>query len=157
MLFPIYDNIDTNIKSQNISANTDNNNNKDNSKEIITKLELEIVQLKEELEKGKEEKESLTSNISELEKDINVKNKKNELLENELNNKNNEIEGDNKLLNELKIEKERLIYKLKDYKTTEESNLSQIKILKSYIKEIEKQKNNESDSIQKKKIVKKRN
>ena len=59
--------------------------------------------------------------------------------------------------NELKKEKEKLNNKLKDYKTTEESNLSQIKILKSYIKEIEKQKNNESDSNKKKKIVKKRN
>ena len=151
----IYDNNnDLNINSPNISANNDNNNN--NNKEIISKLELEISQLKEELEKRNEEKESLASNISTLEKNINDKNKKNEILENELNNKNNEIEDENKLLNELKCDKEKLIQKLKEYKNIEELNLSQIKILKNHIKEIEKHQNIESDSNQNKKNNKKK-
>ena len=148
----IYDNNDLNMNSSNISANHDKN---ENSKEIIAKLELEISKLKEELEKGKEEKESLTSNISVLEKDIDDKNKKNEILENELNNKNNEIQDENKIVNELKLEKERLIQKLKEYKNIEELNLSQIKILKNHIKEIEKHQNNESDNNQNKKNKKK--
>ena len=149
-----YDNNDLNINCSNISANHDNKENSKDSKEIIAKLELEISKLKEELEKGKEEKESLTSNISALEKNINDKNKKNELLENELNNKNNEIEDENKLVNELKIDKEKLIQKLKEYKNIEELNLSQIKILKNHIKEIEKHLNVETDSNQNKKSKK---
>ena len=147
----IYDTNDLN-NSPNISINNDNNII---NKETVSKLELEIVHLKEELEKKNEEKESLTSNISILEKDITEKNNKNEFLENELNNKNIKIEDENKLINELKTEKERLIQKLKEYKNYEELNLSQIKILKNHIKQMEKQQNTDSDQNNKKHIKKK--
>ena len=147
------DNNDSNNNTPNISMNNENNSN---NKEIISKLESEIAQLKEELEKRKEEKESLSSNISILEKDISDNLNKNKLLENELINKNIEIEDENKLIEELKSEKEKLIQKLKEYKNIEELNLSQIKILKNHIKEMEKHQNIiESDSHNKKPTKKK--
>jgi hypothetical protein len=131
--------------SPNISYNTDNPINK----EMISKLESQISQLKEE-------KESLTSNLSVLEKDINEKISEKEILENELNNKNNIIKDENILIGELKAEKEKLIHKLKEYKNIEELNLSQIKILKEHIKQMEKQQNVDSEiNVNKKKTSKK--
>ena len=121
--------------SPNISFNTDNAANK----EMISKLESEITQLKEE-------KESLASNLIILEKDMTEKINEKELLKNELNYKNNILKDENILITELKIEKDKLIMKLKDYKNNEELNLSQIKILKEHIKEMERQQNTDADS-----------
>ena len=121
--------------SPNISFNRDNAANK----EMISKLESEITQLKEE-------KESLASNLIILEKDMTKNINEKELLENELNYKNNKLKDENILITELKIEKDKLIMKLKDYKNNEELNLSQIKILKEHIKEMERQQNIDSDS-----------
>ena len=147
-----YDNNDSNNNSPNISAHNDSN--KDN-KEIISKLESEIVQLKEEIIRKDEEKESLTTNISILEKDINEKINENEILENELNNKNSKLEDENKIIGELKSEKDKLLIKLKEYKGIEELNLSQIKILKNHIKEIERQQNTDTENTDSKSIKKK--
>ena len=130
-------NYENNItKSQNYSFNKDSDNTI--NKEMILKLESEISQLKEE-------KENLASNLSVLEKDINEKINKNEMLENELNDKNNKIKDENILIDELKAEKEKLISKLKEYKDIEELNLSQIKILKEHIRDMERQQNIDLD------------
>ena len=129
-----YDN--NNTKSQNYSFNKDNDNS--NNKEMILKLESEISQLKEE-------KENLMSNLNILEKDINDKINHNEMLENELNDKNNKIKDENILIDELKTEKEKLISKLKEYKNIEELNLSQIKILKEHIRDMERLQNIDLD------------
>jgi len=129
-----YDN--NNTKSQNYSFNKDNDNSI--NKEMILKLESEISQLKEE-------KENLMSNLNILEKDINDKINHNEMLENELNDKNNKIKDENILIDELKTEKEKLISKLKEYKNIEELNLSQIKILKEHIRDMERLQNIDLD------------
>ncbi len=84
--------------------------------------------------------------MSNLEKDINEKINEKEELKNELNDKNNKLKDEGTLIDELKIEKDKLIMKLKDYKNNEELNLSQIKILKEHIKEMERQQNIDSDS-----------
>ena len=47
-------------------------------------------------------------------------------------------------INELKMEKEKMLEKIKEYKNLEELNKEQIKALKEHIKEIEKKKNNKS-------------
>ena len=52
------------------------------------------------------------------------------------------ISEESKQLNELKIEKEKMLEKIKEYKDNEELNLEQIKALKEHIKEMEKMPNN---------------
>ena len=147
-------NNNSNNNSPNISTNNDNNNLF--NKETISKLEDEIKDLKEEIEKAKEEKENLTTNINVLEKDISNKINENEILENELSNKNNKLEDENKMINELKSEKDKLILKLKEYKNSEELYLSQIKILKEHIKNLEKQLTSDKNvSLKKKELIKK--
>ena len=148
--------------SRHINNNNIPNNNcqnipekNENKEEIISKLESEISRLKEELSKNKEEKENLDANISILEKDISDKINENEILENELINKNNKIEDENKIIGELKLEKDRLLTKLKEYKNNEDLNLSQIKVLKNHIKEIERQQNIESENADNKSLKKK--
>ena len=147
-------NNNSNNNSPNISTSNENNNLF--NKETISKLEDEIKDLKEEIEKAKEEKENLTTNINVLEKDISNKINENEILKNELSNKNNKLEDENKMINELKSEKDKLILKLKEYKNSEELYLSQIKILKEHIKNLEKQLTSDKNvSLKKKELIKK--
>ena len=152
---PIYESNDVNTNPQNLSANNDQNSN---DKEIIKKLEIENSQLKKEMEKIKEEKENLSSNISLLEKDISITKNEKENLENELIDKNNEIINENKIVDDLKSEKDKLLHKLKEYKSIQESNISQILILKNQIKEMERQQKNLeiSDPNTNKKYLKKK-
>ena len=127
-----------------------------NNNDMVSILESEISKLKSELKKGKEEKDNLLLKLNILEKDISDKNNKNELLENELKFKNNKVEEDNKLIGELKSEKHKYIQKIKEYRNIENLNLSQIKILKSQIKEMERQQNVEIENTKNKKDISKK-
>ena len=125
-----------------------------NNKEQIKKLEEEIEILKDDINKKDE-------NIVKLEKDLNDINNKNILLKNELNIKDNKMNNNDILINNLKSEKEKLINKIKDNKNLEESFKIQIDTLKLQIKEMNRQQkenleinNNKSD---KKKDLKNQN
>ena len=125
-----------------------------NNKEKIKKLEEEIEILKDDINKKDE-------NIVKLEKDLNDINNKNILLKNELNIKDNKMNNNDILINNLKSEKEKLINKIKDNKNLEESFKIQIDTLKLQIKEMNRQQkenleinNNKSD---KKKDLKNQN
>ena len=145
--------VDNSTKINNLS---DRNSYNINNKEIVSILKSEISQLKNELKKGKEEKEILISKLNVLEKDISDKKNENELLENELNYKNNEVEEVSKIIDELKSEKNKYIQKIKEYKDIDNLNLTQIKILKSQIKEMERQQNNEIENNKNKKEITKK-
>ena len=142
--------------STKINNLSDRNSYNINNKEIVSILKSEISQLKNELKKGKEEKEALISKLNALEKDISDKKNENELLENELNYKNNEVEEVSKIIDELKSEKNKYIQKIKEYKDIDNLNLTQIKILKSQIKEMERQQNNEIENNKNKKEITKK-
>ena len=74
--------------------------------------------------------------------DFNLKNYNLTKELNELKKKNNSNSEESKIISELKLEKEKMLEKIREYKNTEELNVEQIKALKEHIKEIEKRKNN---------------
>jgi chromosome segregation protein len=78
-------------------------------------------------------------NIIKLEKDLNDINNKNMLLKNELAIKDNNMNNNDIIINNLKSEKEKLINKIKDNKNLEESFKIQIDTLKLQIKEMNRQ------------------
>ena len=102
------------------------------NKEQIKKLEEEIEILKDDINKKDE-------NIIKLEKDLNDINNKNMLLKNELAIKDNNMNNNDIIINNLKSEKEKLINKIKDNKNLEESFKIQIDTLKLQIKEMNRQ------------------
>ena len=138
------------------------NNEKDNilpniskenlvDKKEIDKLEEEIGKLKDEITKKEVKIVNLENNINKLESENNEKEIKNELLNNKLINKDIKITEDDKIINNLKNEKDKYINKLKDFKNLEESYQLQINSLKTQIKEmIRQQKDDSDDNINKK-------
>ena len=77
-----------------------------------------------------------------LQIDFNLKNYNLTKELNELKKKSNAINEETEQINELKLEKEKMIKKILEYKDIEESNNQQIKVLKKRIKEVEKKLNN---------------
>ena len=127
--------------------NTENNQINDN-KQQMDKLEEEIKILKDTLGKKDE-------NISDLEKDMSDINDKNKVLKNEINLKDIKINSDDKIINNLKSEKQKLINKIKEQKILVESLQMQINTLKLQIKEMVRQQNENYGSNANKKSDKK--
>ena len=138
-----------NNEKDNISSNISKENLVD--KKEIDKLEEEIGKLKDEITKKEVKIVNLENNINKLESENNEKEIKNELLNNKLINKDIKITEDDKIINNLKNEKDKYIKKLKDFKNLEESYQLQINSLKTQIKEmIRQQKDDSDDNINKK-------
>ena len=114
----------------NKKGNKDNQNEENNiNKEKIKKLEEEIIVLKETLKKKNE-------NLIKLEKETNETNVKNKLLLEELNYKDEKNINDEKFINSLISDKDKLINKIKEHKNMEDSLKLQINTLKIQIKEL---------------------
>ena len=113
-----------------------------NNNEQLKKLEEELKILKDTIDKKDEY-------IKDLEKNVNEGNKKSQLLKEEINLKNMKINDDDKIIINLKSEKDKLINKIKDHKNLEESYKIQLDSLKVQIKEMNRQLK-EEDSIRNK-------
>ena len=118
----------------------------------VSELRNKVINLESQYDKLKLKEDNIINENESLSKELNnYKNKcdklqidfnlKNYNLSKELK-KNNMISEESKQLNELKIEKEKMLEKIKEYKDNEELNLEQIKALKEHIKEMEKMPNN---------------
>ena len=116
----------------NVIENKNNEDDLNNNKEQIKKLEEELKILKDTINKKDE-------NITDLEKDIEDVNNKNQLLKEEINYKDMKINDDDKIIINLKTEKDKLINKLKEHKNLEESYKIQLDSLKVQIKEMNRQ------------------
>ena len=129
-----------NIKIKDLLGNKnnviENKNNEDelnnNNKEQIKKLEEELKTLKDTINKKDE-------NISNLEKDVEEVNNKNQSLKEEINYKDIKINDDDKLIINLRSEKDKLVNKIKEHKNLEESYKIQLDSLKVQIKEMNRQ------------------
>ena len=113
-----------------------------NNNEQLKKLEEELKILKDTIDKKDEY-------IKDLEKNVNEGNKKSQLLKEEINLKDMKINDDDKIIINLKSEKDKLINKIKDHKNLEESYKIQLDSLKVQIKEMNRQLK-EEDSIRNK-------
>ena len=94
-----------------------------NNNEQLKKLEEELKILKDTIDKKDEY-------IKDLEKNVNEGNKKSQLLKEEINLKDMKINDDDKIIINLKSEKDKLINKIKDHKNLEESYKIQLDSLK---------------------------
>ena len=127
-----------NIKIKDLLGNKkDNIDNKNLEEKMIDKEQ--IKKLEEEIEILKDDINKKDENIIKLEKDLNDINNKNMLLKNELAIKDNNMNNNDIIINNLKSEKEKLINKIKDNKNLEESFKIQIDTLKLQIKEMNRQ------------------
>ena len=118
------------------------------NKEEMEKLENEIKTLKETIDKKNE-------NINELEKEMNLVNDKNKIFVEELNFKEIKIKDDDKYINILKSDKDKLINKLKEHKNMEDSYKLQLDSLKIQIKEMMRQQKEDSEPNNKSYDIKK--
>ena len=127
-----------NIKIKDLLGNKkDNIDNKNLEEKMIDKEQ--IKKLEEEIEILRDDINKKDENIIKLEKDLNDINNKNMLLKNELAIKDNNMNNNDIIINNLKSEKEKLINKIKDNKNLEESFKIQIDTLKLQIKEMNRQ------------------
>ena len=118
-------------------------------KDRVMNLESQYDKLKLNEDNIITENESLTKELNlyknkcdKLQIDFNLKNYNLTKELNELKKKSNAINEETEQINELKLEKEKIIKKILEYKDIEESNNQQIKLLKERIKELEKKLNN---------------
>ena len=134
-------------------------NELDEKNKYINELRNKVINLESQYDKLKLKEDNIIIENESLSKELNIYKNKCDKLQidynlnnynlskelNELNKKYNIINEESKQINELKIEKEKMLQKIIEYKNNEELNMQQIKALKEHIKEIEKKKNNISD------------